>query len=94
METSSYFFIRILNVLAGSYNMQITFEELAKMTYPSANISKSDDDIYAERENQAELLDALLLLDYEGLIFLNSYTDHCTITIKGLIKINSTVYWN
>jgi hypothetical protein len=94
METSSYFFIRILNALAGRYNMKITFEELAKMIDLSTNISKSDDDIYADRENQAQLLDALLLLDYEGLIFLNSYTDDSTITIKGLIKINSTVYWN
>lgn len=94
METSSYIFIRILNALAGRYNIKITFEELAKMIDLSANISKSDEDIYTERENQAELLDALLLLDYEGLIFLNSYTDECTITIKGLIKINSTVHWN
>ena len=83
-----------MSVLAGRYNMKITFEELAKMIDLSTNMSKSDDDVYAERENQAELLDALLLLDYEGLIFLNSYTDDCTITIKGLIKINSTVYWN
>ena len=80
MEISSYFFIRILNVLAGRYNSKITFEELAKMTYPSANISKSDDDINAKRQNQAELLDALLLLDYEGLIFLNSLFIYLIIT--------------
>jgi len=48
-----------------------------------ANISISDDDINEERQNQAELLDALILLDYECLIFLNSYTDDCTITIKA-----------
>lgn len=57
--------------------------ELVNAVY---NVSTFTQDIATERENQAKLLDALILLDNEGYIFLNSYTDESLITIKVPIK--------
>lgn len=94
MEPSSIFFLKILRILAGKYSMGYTFEELAKFVTAVPNISKFTDNIAAERENQAKLLDALVLMNSEGYIFLNSDTDQSLITIKGLIAINNKILWN
>lgn len=59
-----------------------------------SNVSKFIEDIANEREIKAKLLDALILMDSEGYIFLNSDTDESLITIKGLIKINNKIFWN
>ncbi len=74
--------------------MGCTFEELTKLVTSVPNVSKFDDDIAAERENQAKLLDALVFMNSEGYIFLNSDTDQSLITIKGLIIINNKILWN
>ncbi|WDF58200.1 hypothetical protein PQ462_15900 [Flavobacterium sp. KACC 22758] len=94
MEPSSVFFLKILLILAGKYSMGCTFEELTKLVTSVPNVSKFDDDIAAERENQAKLLDALVFMNSEGYIFLNSDTDQSLITIKGLIIINNKILWN
>lgn len=94
METSSFFFIKILYALAGRYCQNVTFEELAEMAFPSAGIPESKGSIAVERENQAALVDSLLRLERQGYIFLDSCTDSCTITLKGLIRINSAACWN
>lgn len=57
--------------------------ELVNAVY---NVSTFTQDIATERENQAKPLDALILLDNEDYIFLNSYTDESLITIKVPIK--------
>ncbi|KUJ62734.1 hypothetical protein AR687_04865 [Flavobacteriaceae bacterium CRH] len=94
MEPSSIFFTKILHVLADKYNMSYSVEELAKLVTSVSNVSKFNDTMAAERENQAKLMDFLMLLNYEGYIFLNSDTDESIITIKGLMKINNTILWN
>ncbi|MCM0667704.1 hypothetical protein [Flavobacterium tyrosinilyticum] len=81
-------------MLAGKYSMGYTFEELTKFVTAVPNISKFTDNIAAERENQAKLLDALVLMNSEGYIFLNSDTDQSLITIKGLIAVNNKILWN
>lgn len=94
MEPSSIFFIKILQVLAGKQTVGCTLEELAKLVTSVSNVSKFTDNVAAERENQAKLLDILVLMNSEGYIFLNSDTDQSLITIKGLIQIEDKILWN
>jgi hypothetical protein len=94
MERPPFFFMKILHILANRYNMSFTLEELSRLTTSVSNGAKFTIDIDAERKNQAELLDALIEMDYEGYIFLNFNTDESLITIKGLIKVNNTTFLN
>lgn len=95
MEKSFVYFDRILSKLAQNYAKDFTLEELAALVIPSYNISKTfTQNIAAQRENQAKILDVLILLDHQGYIILNPTTDKSSITIKGLIKINSMVLCN
>jgi len=94
MKTSSIFFTKILQVLASKYSTSFTLEELTKLVYSFPNGSQFTMDIATERQNQAKLLEILVLMNYEGYIFLNSDTDESLITIKGLIIINNKVFWN
>ena len=94
MEPSSVFFVKILRILAEKYSMGCTFEELTKLVTAVPKISKFTNNSAAERENHAKLLDALVLMNSQGYIFLNSDTDQSLITIKGLIAINSKILWN
>lgn len=94
MESSSVFFIKILQILADKYSAGYTLEELTKLVASVYHNSKFTDNIDAERENQAKLLDALILMHSEGYVFLNSDTDQSLITIKGLIQINNKILWN
>ena len=94
METSSIIFIKILQILAGRYNMSFSLEEITQLITSVSNVPEFSQDITAQRENQSKLLDVLIAMDYEGYIFLNSSTDESVITLKGLIKINNKVFWN
>ncbi|WP_124020514.1 hypothetical protein [Flavobacterium pectinovorum] len=44
-------------------------------------------DISSEREYQAQVLNALLSLENDGMIELNSDTDESSITLKGLRRV-------
>lgn len=95
MEKSFVYFDRILSKLGQSYAKSFTLEELSVLLVPRYNIWKTfNENIAAQRENQAKILEALILLDYEGYIVLNTATDQSSITIKGLIKINNLVFCN
>lgn len=94
METSAIIFIKILQILAGRYNMSFSLEEITQLITSVYNVPEFTQDINAQRENQSKLLDVLIAMDYEGYIFLNSSTDESVITLKGLIKINNKVFWN
>ncbi|MBE8726368.1 hypothetical protein C4F50_15665 [Flavobacterium sp. KB82] len=62
---------------------------------PPYNIQKTfTENISAQRENQAKILNALILLEDLGYVVLNPATDESCITIPGLIKINNTVLHN
>lgn len=95
METSPIFHIKVLQILAGRYGISCNLEELASLLTPVINATTAiSDNICTEKQKQARVLDALLILNDEGYIFLDSSTDKSTITIKGLIKVNSTFFCN
>ena len=75
--------------------MSYTLEELTSLLTPIFNVStKFPNNIPTEAENQARVLEALIVLNDEGHIFLNSSTDKSSITIKGLIKVNNKILCN
>ena len=95
METLPTFLIKILQMLADRYGMSCTLEELTSLLTPVFNTyTLLKDSIADERKKQARLLDALLLLNKEGYIFLSSSSDESTISIKGLILVNNKVIRN
>jgi hypothetical protein len=95
LEKSSVYFDTILSKLAQSYPRACALEELTALVIPAYNILKTfTENIAAQRENQAKLLDALMALDDMGYIVLNPATDQSRITIKGLIKINNRALCN
>ena len=95
MEKSSVYLHSILQKLAGSYPGICTLEELASFVIPPYNVLRTfRENIAAQRESHAKILDALIALEDQGYIVLNQATDQSSITIKGLIKINHTVFCN
>lgn len=95
METLPTFLIKILQILADRYGMSCTLEELTSLLTPIFNTyTLLQNSIADERKKQARVLDALLLLDKEGYIFLSSSSDESTISIKGLILVNNKVICN
>ncbi|UUF12525.1 MULTISPECIES: hypothetical protein [Flavobacterium] len=95
MEKSSLYFDSILKKLAQSYPGSCALEELRALVMPPYNVQRTfAQNMSAQRQNQAEILDALILLDEKGYIVLNEATDESSITLKGLVKINHTVLCN
>ena len=95
METLPTFLVKILQILADRYGMSCTLEELTSLLTPVFNTyTLLQNSIADERKKQARVLDALLLLDKEGYIFLSSSSDESTISIKGLILVNNKVICN
>ncbi len=82
-------------MLADRYDMSCTLEELTSLLTPVFNTyTPVKDSISNEKKKQARVLDALMLLNNEGYIFLNSNSDESTISIKGLILVNNKVICN
>ncbi|MBF4483407.1 hypothetical protein [Flavobacterium sp. CSZ] len=95
METLPNFLIKVLQILADRNGMSCTLEELTSLLTPVFNAFSSFKDSKSdEKENQAILVDALLFLNNERYIFLNSSCDKSCITIKGLILVNNKVFCN
>ncbi|WP_123875894.1 hypothetical protein [Flavobacterium araucananum] len=95
MEKSSVYFDSILSRLARSYPGTCPLEDLASLVMPQYNILKTfSENITAQRQYQAKILDTLILLDDQGYIVLDPDTDESSITLKGLLKINNTVFSN
>ncbi|WP_162789410.1 hypothetical protein [Flavobacterium fluviale] len=95
METLPTFLVKILQILADRYGMSCTLEELTSLLTPVFNTyTLLQNSIADQRKKQARVLDALLLLDKEGYIFLSSSSDESTISIKGLILVNNKVICN
>lgn len=95
METSPILFIKILQLLADRYGLSCTLEELTSLLTPVFNASnQSEDSTSLEKEKQATVLDALIRLDHQGYIFLNTLTDKSSISIKGLIELNNKILCN
>lgn len=95
METSLFYVERILGKLAESYPGSCTLEELSALVMPPYNTLKTfAENISLQRENQAKILDALMLLEDQRYIVLNWATDESSITLKGLIRINTMAFCN
>lgn len=95
METLPTFFVKILQILADRYGMTCTLEELTSLLTPVFNASTPfKDTTVNEKENQTRVLEALLLLNKEGNVFLNSNSDQSSISIKGLILIDNKIFCN
>jgi len=95
METLPIFLMKILQMLADRYGMSCTLEELTSLLTPVFNTyTLLQDSIADEKKKQARVLDALILLNKEGYLFLSSSSDESTISIKGLILVNNKVICN
>ncbi|PBJ05626.1 hypothetical protein [Flavobacterium sp. ACN6] len=94
METPPIF-LKVLQILADRYGMSCSLEELTRLTGPAAskNMHYMDQSAF-EKESQASILDMLLVLNDQGLIFLNPDNDRSVITIKGLIKVHHKILCN
>lgn len=84
---------KILQILVGRYEAGCTLEELTTLLISSID-SPFTDKSAVEKENHAKILEALIILNDKGLIFLNSNTDQSFITIKGLMEVNYKVLCN
>ncbi|QSW89638.1 hypothetical protein J0383_02200 [Flavobacterium endoglycinae] len=95
METPYVYFERILSKLAESYLGSCTLQALAPLVIPPYNVLKTfSENISVQRENQAKILDALILLEDLGYIVLDQASDESCITAKGLIQINHRILSN
>jgi hypothetical protein len=81
MQVPSELSNKVLKILSQNHTETYTLEELTATVFNTS--SKSE-----ERENQARVLDILLLLESEELISLNSLTDESQINIITYLKNN------
>jgi len=82
MEALPLFHIKILQILAGRNTMSCTLENLTHLLTTLIDATTViPDNMSIENEKQSRVLDALLILNDQGYIFLNSNTDRSVITI-------------
>ncbi|MFC0776847.1 hypothetical protein [Flavobacterium sp. HJSW_4] len=95
MDTMPALFIKILELLSARYSGSVSLEELAIRAGSNLNIKDLfGEHVSLENRNQAAVLEALMQMHNEGLVFLNCITDESFITLKGLLAIDSKVYCN
>ena len=95
MESLPQFYIKVLEILSVRYGLACTLEEMTSLLTPAMNAKKTfTGNMFPDQQKQATVLDALLVLNEKGLLILNPNTDKSSITIKGLIAVNSKVLWN
>lgn len=94
METSFIIPI-ILQLLSARYGISCSVEELTELVLNTARSSKPfGNHPVPEKEIQAILLETLLLLNEQGLVFLDPDTDRSVITVKGLLKTHNRILCN
>ncbi|AWK06370.1 hypothetical protein HYN56_19920 [Flavobacterium crocinum] len=75
--------------------MSCSLEELTQLIIPNDGSSILSGEITAtEKENQAAVLETLIQLDSQGLIFLDSDADRSVITTKGMLKVHNRILCN
>ncbi|OXB03714.1 hypothetical protein [Flavobacterium pectinovorum] len=84
MEVKIELLEKLLKILAQVPNKSYNLEELTMDVTPNDLLNH---DISSEREYQAQVLNALLSLENDGMIELNSDTDESSITLKGLRRV-------
>lgn len=85
MEVKIELLKEVLRILAQNPGRTCTLEALTMALIPNELLSE---DISSEREYQAKVLNALISLENDGMIVLNSDTDESSITFKGHKWIN------
>ncbi|KQO30722.1 hypothetical protein ASF10_22220 [Flavobacterium sp. Leaf82] len=76
---------KILKILTQNHDKTFTLEELTAIVIN--NSSERLNNTPRKRENQARILDTIIVLESEGLIFLNSFTDESQINTRKYLKI-------
>jgi len=95
MERIPQFYIKVLQILAARYGAPCTLEEITSLLIPVMNAKKAfTGNMSSDQKKQATVLEALLVLNDKGLLILNPDTDTSSITIMGLIAVNSKVLCN
>lgn len=80
---------KVFCILIQNYNKSFTLEELTKIVNPYFDLMNTDNEnLSVERENQAKVLDALIFLADNGLIFLNPHTDESSLKISLKSQFN------
>lgn len=95
METSQILLMEILQILSRRYGTNYTLEELTCLLFPVLNVAPEFRNFPSiELENQARVLEGLIVLNDQGFIFLDAMTDKSSITVKGLMEVNNKVFCN
>lgn len=93
MYTTFTIFEKILSILAQNPEKHFTFEDICNFVAPY--FAKSfQEGLSIDIMNQAQVLEALIIMDSEGLIILDSDSDKSIIDLKGLINITTTRFLN
>jgi hypothetical protein len=93
MDTKLNIFMKILNILSRNPQKCYDLEDLTSFVMPCLTEAHQQN-LWIQRGYQAEVLDALILLDNHGFIILNPVSDQSIISIKGLISVSSTTFSN
>jgi len=93
MGTKFNIFMKILNILSRNPQKSYDLEDLTSFVMPCSTESHQEN-LWIQRGYQAEVLDALIILDNHGFIIIDSVSDQSTISIKGLISVSSTTFSN
>lgn len=93
MYTTFTIFEKILSILAQNPEKHFTLEDLFNLVTPY--FAKSlQEGLSIDIMNQAQVLEALIIMDSDGLIILDSDSDKSIIDLKGLINITTTRFLN
>lgn len=93
MDTKFNIFIKILNILSRNPQKSYDLEDLTSFVIPCLTESHQQN-LLIQRAYEAEVLDALIILDNHGFIIIDSVSDQSIISIKGLISVSSTTFLN
>lgn len=84
MEVKIELLEKLLKILAHNPNKSYSLEELAIAVIPNDLLIS---DISYEREYQAQVLSALICLEDDCMVAINSDTDESSISLKGLQRV-------
>lgn len=93
MYTKLNIFMKILNILSRNPQKSYDLEDLTSFVIPRLT-EPHQQNLWIQRGYQAEVLDALIILDNHGFIIIDSVSDQSIISIRGLISVSSTTFSN
>lgn len=76
---------KILKILTQNHTKKFTLEELTTNVINNSSVLLNNKP--RELENQARVLDTIIMLESEGLIYLNSLTDESQINMRRYLNI-------